>query len=116
MSSPPDQFENRQPVAPFGEQLLGTLGKSRTILSQTSVYLKHWIEAVNECMYLNANSTTSKELVIRTDLDHKSFDKGSKVADQEMVQMIPTSDPFNAGWNYSTQPRRDLGEGKILTE
>jgi hypothetical protein len=53
-----------------------------------------------------ASVRTTTGLVVRAALDAREYPKGIKVTDEEMDQLLITTDPFHGEWNYTLHPRR----------
>lgn len=54
---------------------------------------------------LIANTTTSKGLKIRAELDGESYPTGIKVSDEELAGMALERNDFHGEWNYVLRPQ-----------
>ena len=54
---------------------------------------------------LIASTTTKTGLIVRCELDSRSYPKGIKVSDDEMASINITGDTFHPEWNYTISPR-----------
>ena len=56
---------------------------------------------------LIANTTTKKGLTVRAALDHRQYETGIAVSDEELEHLRITRAKFHGEWNYSIKPRRE---------
>jgi hypothetical protein len=66
---------------------------------------------------LIASTTTTKGLTVRCELDPRTYAKGIKVSNEEIVGLNIQRDAFHPEWNYTICPRprqTDAGEAVIL--
>jgi Rhodopirellula transposase DDE domain len=54
---------------------------------------------------LIASTTTKTGLIVRCELDSRSYPKGIKVSDDEMASININGDTFHPEWNYTISPR-----------
>jgi hypothetical protein len=54
---------------------------------------------------LIASTTTKTGLIVRCELDRRSYPKGIKVSDDEMASINIKGDAFHPEWNYTISPR-----------
>jgi hypothetical protein len=54
---------------------------------------------------LIASTTTKTGLIVRCELDSRSYPKGIKVSDDEMASINIKGDTFHPEWNYTISPR-----------
>ena len=54
---------------------------------------------------LIASTTTKTGLIVRCELDGRSYPKGIKVSDDEMASINIRGDAFHPEWNYTISPR-----------
>ena len=54
---------------------------------------------------LIANTTTSKGLKVRCELDTNAYPKGTKISDKELAEINISKDNFHGEWNYTIAPR-----------
>jgi len=54
---------------------------------------------------LIANTTTSKGLKIRCELDNSAYPRGTKISDKELATINISRDNFHGEWNYTIAPR-----------
>ncbi len=57
---------------------------------------------------LIAATTTAAGLMVRCELDARSYPKGIKVSDEEMASLNITGNSFHPEWNYTVAPRRPV--------
>ena len=57
---------------------------------------------------LIASTTTKCGLEVKARLDKKSYKKGVKVSDDEMMSLNIVNDDFHGEWNYTIKPRRKI--------
>ena len=57
---------------------------------------------------LIASTTTKTGLIVRCELDSRSYPKGIKVSDDEMASINIKGDTFHPEWNYTIKPRRPV--------
>jgi hypothetical protein len=55
---------------------------------------------------LIASTTTKKGLTVRAALDHRQYETGIAVSDEELEHLRITRAKFHGEWNYSIKPRR----------
>jgi Rhodopirellula transposase DDE domain len=55
---------------------------------------------------LIANTTTKKGLTVRAASDHRQYETGIAVSDEELEHLRITRAKFHGEWNYSIKPRR----------
>jgi hypothetical protein len=73
-----------------------------------SYITKNWrarpLESLEVIVNLIANTTTQKGLTIKAKADKKQYEKGRKVADDEMKNIKLTNKEFRGDWNYKINP------------
>jgi Rhodopirellula transposase DDE domain len=55
---------------------------------------------------LIASTTTKKGLTVRAAIDHRRYETGIAVSDEELARLRITRAKFHGDWNYSIKPRR----------
>jgi hypothetical protein len=55
---------------------------------------------------LIANTTTTKGLIVKADLDENTYETGIKVTDEQMAKLKITPAKFHGEWNYTIKPSR----------
>lgn len=70
---------------------------------------KNWrgrpLETYEIIVNLIANTTTTKGLTIKCQLDKREYEKGIKVSDEEMAQLNLTQKEWHGEWNYVISPQ-----------
>ena len=77
-----------------------TNGILRIRTQPSGFYLE--IQGANE---LIASTTTKTGLTVRCELDTRSYPKGIKVSDAEMITLNIKGHTFHPEWNYTISPR-----------
>lgn len=54
---------------------------------------------------LIAATTTTKGLIVKSKLDSNLYEKGQKISDKELADIIITKDEFHGEWNYTISPK-----------
>ena len=69
---------------------------------------KNWrakpLESLEVIVNLIANTTTQKGLKVRAKADKKIYEKGIKVADEDLKNIKLTANSFRGDWNYKISP------------
>lgn len=73
---------------------------------------KNWrgrpLETYEVVVNLIANTTTTKGLTIRCQLDKREYEKGVKVSDEEMARLNLNQKEWHGEWNYVISPQHHL--------
>jgi transposase len=69
---------------------------------------KNWrgkpLESLAVIVNLIGNTTTTRGLKIRAEIDASQYPKGQKISDEEMKRIQLHPDPFHGEWNYAITP------------